>query len=123
MQKRNVRQQPRERLKPTEGATMGTTNATHQTYRELAHRANDGVEVVLFWHQITDELTVSVSDERSGAYFELAAEPDQALEVFNHPYAYAAFRGLPYAEVSLPSWAAAASPSHDITDWSERPTR
>jgi hypothetical protein len=103
---------------------MASTNATDQPYRELAHRANDGLEVVLFWHQITNELTVSVSDDRNGAYFELAAEPDQALDIFDHPYAHAASRGLPYAEVSLPSWAeATTSGSPDITDWSERPTR
>jgi hypothetical protein len=80
-------------------------------YRELAYRASEGVEVVLFWHQSTDELTVAVSDERSGAYFELAAAPDQALDVFNHPYAHAAFRGLPYAEEFLASWAEAAGGS------------
>jgi hypothetical protein len=103
---------------------MASTNVTQQPYRELAHRANDGLEVVLVWHQITNELTVSVSDDRNGAYFELAAEPDQALDIFDHPYAHAAFRGLPYADVSLPSWAeAAASGSPDITDLSERPTR
>jgi hypothetical protein len=71
-------------------------------YRELAHRASGGIEVVLSWHQGTDELLVSVSDVRSGAYFALAAGPDQALDVFNHPYAHAAFRGLPYAEASIP---------------------
>jgi hypothetical protein len=96
---------------------MASTDATHQPYRELAHRTNDGVEIVLFWHQISNELTVSVSDQRSGAYFELTAEPDHALDVFNHPYAYAALRGLPYAEVSLPSWAeAAAAGRQHITD-------
>jgi hypothetical protein len=78
-------------------------------YRELAYRANDGVEVALFWHQNTDGLTVTVSDDRSGAYFELAAAPDQALDVFNHPYAHAAFRGLPYADASLPTWAEAVA--------------
>jgi hypothetical protein len=82
-------------------------NAT-DLYRELAYRAGDGVEVVLFWQEDTDELTVAVSDARSGAYFEIAAAPDQALDVFNHPYAHAAFRGLPYAEESLASWAEAA---------------
>jgi hypothetical protein len=87
---------------------MASTDATHQPYRELAHRRDDGVEVVLLWHQISNELTVSVSDQRSGAYFELAAAPDHALDVFNHPYAYAAFGGSPYADVSLPSWAEAA---------------
>jgi hypothetical protein len=77
-------------------------------YRELASRAANGVEVVLFWHQITDKLAVAVSDARSGAYFELAAAPHEALDVFNHPYAHAAFRGLPYAEEPLASWAKAA---------------
>ena len=83
-------------------------NAT-DLYRELAYRAGDGVEVVLFWQEDTDELTVAVSDTRSGAYFEIPAAPDQALDVFNHPYAHAAFRGLPYAEESLASWAEAAA--------------
>jgi hypothetical protein len=69
-------------------------NATHETFRELAYRKEDGVEVVLLWHQATDELTVTVSDERDGTHFELSAEPHQALDVFNHPYAHAAFQGL-----------------------------
>jgi hypothetical protein len=103
---------------------MATTDATHQPYRELAYRLNDGVEVVLFWHQITDELTVTVSDERTGAYYELAADPDQALDVFNHPYAYAASRGVPYEEAFLASWAeAAASAEPVVVDWSEESTR
>jgi hypothetical protein len=85
----------------TKGATMASTNTTRELYRELAHRENDGVEVVLFWHQPTDELTVTVSDERNGAHFELAVEPHQALDVFNHPYAHAAFQGLCYEETSL----------------------
>jgi hypothetical protein len=97
-------------------------NATNP-YRELAYRANEGVEVVLFWQKDTDDLTVAVSDQRRGAYFELAAAPDQALDVFNHPYAHAAFRGLPYADASLPSWAeAVANHGCAITERSEEPT-
>jgi len=69
-------------------------------YRELTHRVNEGVEVILFWQTLTDELKITVSDERSGAYFELGATPDEALDVFNHPYAHAAFRGLTDAETS-----------------------
>lgn len=76
-------------------------------YRELAYRANDGIEVVLLWQQNIEQLTVAVSDQRSGAYFELAAAPDQALDVFNHPYAHAAFRGLQDPDASLTSWAEA----------------
>lgn len=74
---------------------MASTDVTPQPNRELAHRANDGVEVVLSWHQVSNELTVSVSDQRTGAHFELEAEQVNALDVFHHPYAYAAFRGLP----------------------------
>ena len=70
-------------------------------YRELAYRASDGIKVVLAWYPGTDELLVSVSDEKSGGYFELAAGPDQALDVFNQPYAHAAFRSVPYAEASI----------------------
>ena len=84
---------------------MASTNTTQEPYRELAHRETDGVEVVLFWH--TDQLTVTVSDERNGAYFELPAERHQALDVFNHPYAYAAYEGLTDQEAPLPSSAEA----------------
>jgi hypothetical protein len=93
-------------------------------YRELAYRASDGIEIQLLWRQDTDELLVSVSDERSGAYFELAARRDQALDVFNHPYAHAAFRGLPYEVASLPCWAETVAPERRIgPDLSEKRTR
>jgi hypothetical protein len=93
---------------------MTRTNAKQEPYRELAHRMNDGLEVVLFWHQRTDELTVTVSDERIGTYFELAAQPHQALDVFDHPYAHAAFQGLTFQETSLASWAEAAPTDRNV---------
>jgi hypothetical protein len=89
-------------------------------YRELAYRAADGVEVVLFWQQISDELAVAVSDARSGAYFELPAAPHEALDVFNHPYAHAAFRGLRYAEERFASWPAPAEAGATATGREER---
>jgi hypothetical protein len=88
---------------------VASSNISPQPHRELAHRVSDGLEVTLFWQKLTDELTITVSDERSGAYFELAAAPDQALDVFNHPYAHASFRGLPYAQEALVSWAEVAA--------------
>ena len=39
-----------------------------------------------------DSLAVTVLDDSADA-FELIVDADEALEVFNHPYAYAAFRG------------------------------
>ena len=101
---------------------MTSTCVTPQPYEELAYRESDGVEVVLFWQRGTNELTVGVSDRRNGDYFELAAAPDQALDVFKHPYAHAAFRGLPYAAESLASWAEAAA-EVAVTDLTEEPTR
>ncbi len=59
------------------------------TTRELAHRANDGVEVVLLWSPTDDRLTVVVQDTKADERFELEARPDNALQVFYHPYAYA----------------------------------
>ena len=56
----------------------------------------------------TNTLTVAVSDERTGAYFELSAEADRALDIFEHPDAYAAFSDVPYTDVLLASWAKAA---------------
>ena len=101
---------------------MESNAANH--YRELAYRVSDGIQVVLLWHQGTDELLVTVSDERSGAFFELAAGPDQALEVFNHPFAHAAFRGLTHEEASIPCWAEASAIHRQVgPDFSDKPTR
>jgi hypothetical protein len=93
---------------------MALTEATHHAFRELAHRANDGVDVVLFWQDGTNELTVRVSDGRSGAHFELAADPREALDVFYHPYSYAAFMGVPYDDALPASSAPDASTSDAV---------
>ena len=61
---------------------------------ELASRASNGIEVALLWNRRSDELRVCVTDAHTGVYFELAAERDNALDVFHHPYSYAAFRGV-----------------------------
>jgi hypothetical protein len=88
---------------------MAGSDNTHPPFRELAHRTSGGIEVVLFWQEGTDELTVSVSDEPTGAYFELTPDPAEALDAFYHPYAHAAAAGVPYEEALLASWASAAS--------------
>ena len=59
------------------------------TTRELARRTNDGVEVTLLWSPAEDRLTVVVEDAKLDERFELEARPDNALEIFYHPYAYA----------------------------------
>jgi hypothetical protein len=61
---------------------------------ELAYRASDGVEVSLLWSERGRRLTVVVSDSRAAHSFELTAHPENALDVFHHPYAYAAVQGI-----------------------------
>lgn len=63
---------------------------TDQDTAELACRRGAGLEVTLRWHRTTGELTVSVTDAASGAWFELPVAADEALAAFHHPYAYAA---------------------------------
>ena len=72
-----------------------TTAITLTDTRELDHRTADGVEVSLLWHADSDFLSVVVSDTRAGEAFELVLDDrDDALDVFHHPYAYAAVRGV-----------------------------
>jgi len=63
--------------------------------RELAHRAGNGIEVWLYWRKLTNRVSVEVLDQRLDESFEFEVEGQQALNAFNHPYAYAAARGVP----------------------------
>jgi hypothetical protein len=68
--------------------------------RELAHRSMNGIEVFLIWYPADDSLAIVVIDENADS-FELVVTAEEALDVFEHPYAYAAFRGLELAETPL----------------------
>jgi hypothetical protein len=74
-----------------------TTNQISATEvpTELAHRAGDGIQVLLLWHRDDGGLSVVVDDLRGGGSFELAADNGrEALDAFYHPFAYAAARGI-----------------------------
>jgi hypothetical protein len=58
--------------------------------KELATRQTDGVVVSLHWRRADDKLTVTVDDTRTGERFRVPARRENALEVFYHPFAYAA---------------------------------
>ena len=65
------------------------------TPKELAERHAGTVEVALLWSKRAHRAAVAVLDEGNGDYFELEiGEDDDPLDLFNHPYAYAASRGL-----------------------------
>jgi hypothetical protein len=59
-------------------------------WTELAHRANDGVDVMLVWvhGDGVDEVVVSVYDALEGSYFEITVDPGLALDAYHHPFAY-----------------------------------
>lgn len=65
------------------------------TPKELVTRRSGTAEIVLLWSRRTHRAAVLLEDEATGETVELAVGPaDDPLDVFNHPYAYAAARGL-----------------------------
>jgi len=64
---------------------------------ELMSRESNGITVRLLWSRATNLVTVAVVDAASDDHFELVLEEHEgALEVFNHPFAHAAARGLEF---------------------------
>jgi hypothetical protein len=61
--------------------------------RELANRSNDGIDVSLFWSKASNRVTISVYHARSATALEFEVDGADALDAFNHPYAYAATGG------------------------------
>jgi hypothetical protein len=78
------------------------------TFTELAERAGDGIVVSLMWSRADNLLRVSIANTRTGEAFELDAPPENALDIYYHPFAYAAYRGLDYG-----SWTAAPPASDE----------
>jgi hypothetical protein len=65
------------------------------TIVELDSRVNDGIHVRLLWGERDARLAVTVSDSKTCEAFVLEVrEGERALDVFHHPYAYAAWHGL-----------------------------
>jgi hypothetical protein len=70
---------------------------------------SDGLCVSLLWHPDDGHVSVVVEDTKIGEMFELPVDDgDRALDVFHHPYAYAArrrFRGResrpPFTDTAL----------------------
>jgi hypothetical protein len=73
-----------------------STAITHlDDFIELDSRTTDGITVRLLWHPVEDCATVIARDGRSGEVLEVAVHEDErAIDVFHHPYAYAAFHGV-----------------------------
>jgi len=57
--------------------------------RELAVRASSGTQVRLLWQQGTRRLWVEVWEPATASALRIRAQPENALDVFHHPHAYA----------------------------------
>ena len=68
----------------------------------LAERKNAGIHVTLLWAEDTNSVAVLVHDDSTDDQFELSVEPGaNALDIFEHPFAYAAWRGVDYRLADL----------------------
>ena len=75
------------------------------TTQELESRSNDGVDVRLLWSGHDNRVLVSVADAKTGDGFAIDVfEAERAMDVFHHPFAFAAWRDM---EMSAPGHTAA----------------
>ena len=62
---------------------------------ELHSRISDGIQVRLLWSREHDRVVVAIDDAKTGDAFTVDVRKDESpLDVFHHPYAYAALRGI-----------------------------
>ena len=71
-------------------------NVTHITgLQELTSRRANGVHVRLLWAEPEDRCSVAVADIATAEAFQIEVRAgERALDVFHHPYAYAAWHGV-----------------------------
>ena len=68
----------------------------------LAERKNAGIHVTLLWAEDTNTVAVLVRDDGRDDQFELSVEPGaNAMDTYEHPYAYAAWQGVEYRLADL----------------------
>lgn len=67
------------------------SNLAQTNTQELHSRVNDGIHVQLLWTSDDNRLWVSVFDSRTSESFGVeVSDHSRALDVFHHPFAYAA---------------------------------
>ncbi len=70
---------------------MNSTRS-QDTWRELACRESDGLEVLLLWNARSNRVRVAVEDARLDERFAFEVVGADALAAFQHPFAFAAVR-------------------------------
>ena len=64
------------------------TNSLNNS-RELDARRGDGLDIRLLWNPADDTVTVTVADVRTEELFIIPVASHEALDAFQHPFAYA----------------------------------
>jgi hypothetical protein len=85
---------------------ISMTEPAAPTRTELAHRSSGGADVTLLWvhggeRDRDEEVLVCVWDAREGTYFEILSEPNLALEIYYHPFAYRDLSTVDYRDPRL----------------------
>ena len=78
-------------------ATKPIAVGNHKPRVVLASRKNAGIKVMLLWAADTNAVAVLVRNECTDDQFELILGPEvNPMDVYEHPYAYAAWQGIDY---------------------------
>ena len=65
-----------------------TVDTFDEQWVELADRANDGLDIRLYWNRGDGRVKVAVTRIHTGRVGELRVEPSDAMTAFHHPFAY-----------------------------------
>ena len=78
------------------------SSANHKSRVVLASRKSAGIRVALLWAADTNAIAVLERDISTNDQFKLLVEPDtHPIDVYQHPYAHAAWRRIDYRTTSL----------------------
>lgn len=67
------------------------------TLRELDRRTGNGIDVQLLWDPDTGRVSVAVEDAHSGEALLFGVDGANALDAFQHPYAYIHYGDVDHA--------------------------
>jgi hypothetical protein len=67
---------------------MSTTSLTPDTRRELATRADGGLEVTLFWDRRDNGISIELHHAATEQTISFRVPPGRALDAFHHPFAH-----------------------------------
>jgi hypothetical protein len=69
---------------------MNTGTFTIVPRRELARRANGGLEITLYWNVRDNSTTIEVHHTDTAETIAFPVAADRALDAFHHPFAHLA---------------------------------